>query len=174
MMLELRVVGPHDWPTWRELRLAALREAPHAFGSRLADWQGPNDQAERWRARLELAGSHNLIAVLDGAPVGMASGIPSDAPGVVELISMWVHPAARGRGVGDRLLAEVERWAAAKGAHTLRLAVAAGNSAAIGLYSRHGYRPNGEVGDLMSDGIQREQIMSRALPPAPKSRPPRS
>ncbi len=29
-------LGPDEWPTWRELRLAALAEAPEAFGFRLS------------------------------------------------------------------------------------------------------------------------------------------
>ena len=87
-MIELRTLTPDDWPTWRELRLAALADAPYAFGSRLADWQGDGDRAERWRARLEMPGSYNVVAVLDGRPVGMITGVPGDEPGVAELISM--------------------------------------------------------------------------------------
>jgi GNAT superfamily N-acetyltransferase len=170
MAIELRVLTPDDWPVWRELRLAALAEAPHAFGSRLADWQGPHDRAERWRERLALAGSHNLVATLDGTLAGMATGVPANDPGVVEVMSMWVQPAARGRGVGDRLLAEIERWARTRGARTLRLAVTAGNRAATGLYLRHGYRPTGELGDLMHDGTQREEVMAKHLMPPPGAR----
>jgi GNAT superfamily N-acetyltransferase len=110
-VIELSVLSPDDWPVWRRLRLAALAEAPEAFGSRLADWQGEGDRAERWRDRLALPGSYNLVALLDDQPVGMASGVPADEPGVAELISMWVSPTARGRGVGDRLIQEIEKWA---------------------------------------------------------------
>ena len=67
-VIELRTLTADDWPVWRELRLAALAEAPDAFGSRLADWQGEGDREERWRARLNLAGSYNIVAVLDGHP----------------------------------------------------------------------------------------------------------
>jgi ribosomal protein S18 acetylase RimI-like enzyme len=161
-MIELRVLTSNDWPVWRELRLAALAEAPHAFGSRLADWQGNGDSSERWRARLEIPGSHNLVAVVDGRLIGMASGVPSDDHGVVELISMWVHPIARGRGIGDQLVGAVERWARRVGADMLRLAVADGNEAAAALYRRNGFHRTGES-DLMPDGGRREQIMAKTL-----------
>ncbi|MFD0888199.1 GNAT family N-acetyltransferase, partial [Streptosporangium algeriense] len=70
-MIELRVLGADDWPLWRELRLAALAEAPAAFGAKLADWQGEGDREDRWRGRLEIPGSHNVVAVLDGVPAGI-------------------------------------------------------------------------------------------------------
>ncbi|HEY0700829.1 MAG TPA: glycosyltransferase, partial [Micromonospora sp.] len=50
----LRALDPEDWRLWRVARLAALAEAPYAFGSQLADWQGPGDREERWRSRLSL------------------------------------------------------------------------------------------------------------------------
>ncbi|MEU8004931.1 GNAT family N-acetyltransferase [Catellatospora sp. NPDC049111] len=162
-MIELRVLAPDDWPIWRELRLAALAEAPYAFGSRLADWQGDGDRDERWRGRLEIPGSYNLVALLDGRSAGMASGVPTEDRGVVELISMWVHPDARGRGVGDQLLAAVEQWARQVRAEVLKLAVAEGNDSATGLYRRHGFQLTAEVGDLMPDGVRREQIMAKEL-----------
>lgn len=46
-------VSPDSWRMWRELRLAALAEAPNAFGSTLAEWSGAGDTEQRWRARLE-------------------------------------------------------------------------------------------------------------------------
>ncbi|MCI4062588.1 GNAT family N-acetyltransferase [Micromonospora sp. R77] len=162
-MIELRALTPDDWPIWRELRLAALAEAPHAFGSRLADWQGDGDREERWRGRLDIPGSYNVVALLAGEPVGMASGVPTGEPGVVELISMWVAPAGRGRGVGDTLVRDVERWARRVDAEVLRLSVAHGNAPATALYERHGLAYTGEVGELMPDGVHRERVMAKAL-----------
>jgi ribosomal protein S18 acetylase RimI-like enzyme len=161
-VIELRVLTPDDWRTWRALRLAALAEAPAAFGSRLADWQGEGDQEERWRARLSIPGSHNVVAVLDGQPAGMTSGVP-DGPQTAELISMWVAPQARGQGVGDRLIEAVEQWARQSGVTTLRLSVVQDNDAATALYQRNGLRPTGELGDVMPDGIRQEQIMEKQL-----------
>ena len=160
-VIELRVLTPDDWRAWRQLRLAALAEAPYAFGSRLADWQGDGDREKRWRARLSIPGSFNVVAVLDGEPAGMASGVP--AGGAVELISMWVGPAARGHGVGDHLVQAVVRWARRAGAEVLRLAVVPGNENAVALYRRNGFRLTGELGDLMPDGVSREHIMAKDL-----------
>lgn len=162
-MTELRVLTPGDWQLWRRLRLAALAEAPHAFGSTLAEWQGEGDREERWRARLALPGSYNLVAVVDDEPVGMASGVPAeDGSADVELVSMWVAPAARGRGVATALVAAVEDRARRDEATTLRLAVAEGNEAATRLYARHGFTDTGER-QLMPDGRRRERVLARWL-----------
>ncbi|MEH0936297.1 GNAT family N-acetyltransferase [Micromonospora psammae] len=163
-MLELRTLTPDDWKSWRELRLYALTEAPHAFGARLADWQGDGDREDRWRARLGIPRSYNVLAVRDGEPVGMASGVPTDDERVVELISMYVAPAGRGRGVGHELVRAVAEWARRSGAEVLRLSVAEGNDAAMGLYRRSGFTDTGRFGDLMADGVRREHVMEKRLP----------
>ncbi|MDI6103691.1 GNAT family N-acetyltransferase [Actinoplanes sp. NEAU-A12] len=162
-MIELRVLSPDDWQIWRTLRLAALAEAPYAFGSRLADWQGENDRAERWRDRLELPGSYNVVALLDDQPVGMASGVPVDEPGVVELFSMWVSPTARGRGVGDRLVQAVEQWAGQRQAKVLRLSVMRGNEAAERLYQRCGFVGAEAPADVVSEEAGREDVMEKIV-----------
>ncbi|MCW3840304.1 GNAT family N-acetyltransferase [Micromonospora yasonensis] len=171
-MIETRVLGEGDWKMWRELRLAALAEAGYAFGSQLADWQGDGDREERWRDRLAIPGSNNIVAMLDGQVVGMVSGVPADHDGVVELISMYVAPVGRGQGVGDHLVGAIEQWARLAGARTLRLAVVAGNKNAWALYQRNGFRDTGELGDLMPDGVRREHIMTKSLHQAESPRNP--
>ena len=160
-MIELRELTSDDWQVWRGLRLAALEDAPYAFGSRLADWVDAEEA--RWRARLTLPGGRNVVAVLDGTPVGMASGLRAEEEGVVELVSMWIAPTARGRGVGDRLMAQVEEWAREAGAHTLQLSVADGNDKAHALYLRSGFADTDEPGDLMHDGTHHEIVMHKKL-----------
>lgn len=162
-VIETLVLAEDDWKIWRELRLTALAEAPDAFGARLADWQGDGDRAERWRGRLAIPGSYNIVAMLDGEPVGMASGVPTDEAGVVELISMYVTPSGRGRGVGDHLVRAVEQWARQVGAGTVRLAVVEDNGNARALYRRNGFRETGAPGDLMPDGVRRQHVMAKSL-----------
>ncbi len=163
-MIALHVLATDDWVLWRRLRLAALGDAPYAFGSRLADWQGAGDREQRWRDRLALPGSLNLVATLAGEPAGMVSGVPT-APerDEVEVISLWVSPLARGRGVGDALLAAVVDWARDIGAASVRLSVADGNSAAARLYRRHGFVAAPELDQPMPDGIRAERGMRLQL-----------
>ena len=148
-----------DWKLWRELRLAALAEAPYAFGSTLGAWQDAGE--EQWRDRLRIPGARDLVGYLDGEPVGMASGVPAGAD-AVEIISVWVSPAGRGRGVGDALIGAIADWAAASGAAAVRLSVRADNAAAVRLYERAGFV---HVGPNPED--PREIVMERGLPGAP-------
>ncbi|RFU85978.1 GNAT family N-acetyltransferase [Streptomyces triticagri] len=167
--VRLRVLGEADWPLWREARLTALAEAPHAFKARLQDW--PHGGEDRWRERLAMPDAHNVVALVDGRLAGMAAGMPGSG-GVRELRSLWVDPRARGRGVGDRLIASVEDWARASGAATLRLAVLPDNDAAAALYRRHGFAVTDEVGDLLPDGVTRERVMVKELGPGAGERRP--
>lgn len=140
MAINLKVLTPDDWYLWRELRLQALAEAPYAFGSRLADWEHAPEM--RWRERLELPGSHNVIACLGEHSVGMVTGLPLES-GLHELISMWVAPLGRGQGVGDALITEVTGWARASDSRELHLDVLEYNAHAIRLYTRHGFIDTG-------------------------------
>jgi ribosomal protein S18 acetylase RimI-like enzyme len=132
-LVETIRLSPDDWALFRDLRLRALAEAPEAFGSRHADWADAPE--ERWRARLE-AVELNLVARLGDEDVGMACGAV-DGDGA-ELISMWVDPAHRGRGVAGALTAAVVEWASAAG-RTTYLMVRSDNARAIAAYERAGF-----------------------------------
>jgi DNA-binding MarR family transcriptional regulator/ribosomal protein S18 acetylase RimI-like enzyme len=80
-----------------------------------------------------------LIARLRGEPIGCgALKLPVGNP--PEIKRMWVAREARGLGVGRRLLAEIERRAAAEGGKTIRLETNKALTEAIGLYRAQGYR----------------------------------
>ncbi|UAL31454.1 GNAT family N-acetyltransferase [Nocardioides rotundus] len=162
-MLETRALSSGDWRLWRELRLAALADAPTAFCARLADWQGAGDREERWRDRLSIPGARDIVAFLEDRPVGMATGVPGETSSAVGLISMWVNPAARGRGVGDRLIQAVEEYGVERGARTLGLTVMPDNAAALAFYARNGFTESGEQGPLRPDGVTRELVLSKGL-----------
>jgi len=80
-----------------------------------------------------------LVATLHGEPVGCGALKFHDAA-PAEIKRMWVTPAARGLGLGRRLLTELEARAAARGVRTLRLETNRTLGEAIGLYRAAGYR----------------------------------
>lgn len=160
---ELRVLTPDEWESWRAIRLEALATAPYAFSSVHADWVDAPE--ERWRGRLAVPGSHNVVAFVDAAPVGMATGVPDrDA---VELISMYVAPDARGTGVAGALVQGIEDWARTRRAERLCLDVREGNGAARRLYERHGLVVVGEA-ERESPDDPLELRMCKQLEPSPQ------
>ncbi len=102
--VEIRTLCADEWAVWREVRLRSLAEAPEAFGSKLADWQGSNDREDRWRSRFDNVAFNAVAAVCEGGQVVGTVGGMHHSPGSIELISMWVAPEVRGTGVGDALL----------------------------------------------------------------------
>jgi ribosomal protein S18 acetylase RimI-like enzyme len=158
-MIVVRVLAEQDWQEWREMRLAALAESPSAYSSTLAEWAGEGDVEERWRSRLRSV-ALNLVADLGDLPAGMTSAT-APADGDVELISMWVVPELRGRGVGDALIEAVVAWAFEQGAARVGLDVRKANHQAVALYRRNGFRD--VVAGPVPRGMPPEQRMVREL-----------
>ena len=79
-----------------------------------------------------------LVARLRGRAVGCgAVKLHADAP--AELKRMWVAPEVRGLGLGRRMLRELEQYAQAAGAQTVRLETNRTLTEAIRLYRSTGY-----------------------------------
>src|SRR5690349_11065227 len=136
--MEVQILRADDWRLWRHLRLQALAESPDMYGSTLAEWIGEGDTEERWRQRFS-AVPLNIVVHCDGVPAGIV-GAYEQPGGTVELISMWVAPAARGRGVGDTAVQAVLNWA---GGRDVVLSVKTHNRPAIALYERNGFVDDG-------------------------------
>ncbi|HLY00859.1 MAG TPA: GNAT family N-acetyltransferase [Candidatus Cybelea sp.] len=137
--------------------MEALGEAPYAFSSTLAQWQGEGDSEVRWRARLSTV-PLNVVADLNRKAAGMVSATAPDRDGMIELISMWVAPFARGCGVGDSLVASVIRWARERRAARISLAVVESNRHAVALYRRHGFTDAGPI-DCTGSGVSERQMV---------------
>lgn len=132
-VMDIRIAGPDDWVDWRRLRLRSLTENPEAFASSVTMWTGDRDTEANWRSRLSSPGAC-FLAYDGAAPVGMVGAQPDDAG--VELISMWVAPEARRRGLGGQLIDAVIDWA---GRRVLHLRVIDGNAAALTTYESRGF-----------------------------------
>lgn len=141
----IRRLTPEDAPAYRELRLRALREHPHAFTS---DWEDASARPpEESRQRLASAWVPFWGAFDEGgALVGMvglecASRAKQRHKGTV--VAMYVSREASGRGIGRELLQALMVHAATSGLTDLVLTVTEGNSTAIRLYREAGFVPFG-------------------------------
>jgi len=79
-----------------------------------------------------------------------------DADGYGEIKRMYVSPAARGLGLGKKLLVAIEAEARRQRLHTLRLETGIHQPEALGLYTSAGYRETGAFGDYpVGDPVSR-------------------
>jgi len=160
-MVLVREITADDWKLMRDVRLAALAEAPSAFGSTYA--READFTEERWRGRISERSvtffAHEKTA--DAAPAGLAGVYVEDSD--AELVSMWVRPSARGLGVGAALVEAAAAWAKTRDFGALFLWVTESNAPAVRLYERLGFTPTGERQPLPSDPALAEIRMSREL-----------
>jgi GNAT superfamily N-acetyltransferase len=149
-MADVEVVraDPDDWMQLRDLRLAALQDAPKAFGSTYARERDRTE--DEWRQRLGNVEGATFFAIIDGRPAGLAAGYRPPS-GRFELVSMWVSPTVRGRGAADALIRAVAGWAVEQGEDSLWLWVTRGNDVAERAYARHGFVRTGDVQPMPHD-----------------------
>ncbi len=111
-----------------------------------ADFQ-PEPERQRRGLELMLVAPERrcvLVAEEAGAVVGMVTAqlLVSTAEGAPSALveDMVVDEAARGRGVGRRLIQALEAWARARGATRLQLLADRDNHSALRFYERMGWR----------------------------------
>jgi ribosomal protein S18 acetylase RimI-like enzyme len=147
----------------RELRLRALREDPGAFAESYEEArERPLDDWSSWASDA----SRVIVVAIDGERwVGMVACRLLE-PGSSWLTALWVDPAARGSGLGLRLIDAVADWAHEQGAATVELSVTTNNRAAAALYARAGFAETGRRRPLPSDPSRTEVFLSRRVSPA--------
>lgn len=166
MEVDVARIRPGDSYDLRTGRLAALRDAPSAFGSIAADEAARSDEEWTQRATLGSEGTARatFLARVDGEVIGLAGGYREPAtPGVVELVSMWVAPRARPRGLARRRVETVVGWAGDTGAAEVHLWVTRGNVEAEALYATLGFSQTDDVQPLPSDPCRDEARMVLVL-----------
>ena len=148
---DVQVVRVDDstWRTYRDVRLAMLQDAPRAFWTTYAEAAARSD--EEWRAMVSQ--SHTWLALDGDRPLGSVARfrLPDQPEDECVLVGMWVDPAARGRGVGERLVRTVLESAAAEGLSRVVLEVAHENAPARALYERMGFTATGVTGAMPHD-----------------------
>ncbi len=163
MIHHVAPVEERDWETMRSIRLRALADSPSSFGSTLAREEAFPEATWRERAR-GTATTRLFMAWLDGAAIGIA-GVFDEGDGTVQVVSVWVDPSHRGRGVANDLTAAALDFAGRNGVAIARLWVTDGNATARRLYERFGFTPTGRHQALPSDPSLQEHEMQLDLRP---------
>jgi ribosomal protein S18 acetylase RimI-like enzyme len=105
----IRPTEESDWERLKSIRLAALRDAPTAFG--VSHAQAASNSDEQWKTRASGATLPRFWLAVDGdEAVGLAGG-GIDQAGRYNLIAMWVAPAQRGSDAARRLVDAVKAHA---------------------------------------------------------------
>lgn len=141
------------------MRLAALKEAPYAFGSTYEAEVGFSE--EWWRQRL--VDRARFVGEVDGEAAGIVSGGDSGTEGTAAVTTMWVDPRFRRRGVGDLLVKSVLDWARSTGYSRVVLWVTEDNAQAEKLYERNAFVRSGEASLVRAGEDRIEYEMGRRL-----------
>jgi ribosomal protein S18 acetylase RimI-like enzyme len=181
-MLVLHPITATNVQLFKSIRLAALKDSPTAFGSTFAresqlsdaDWL---QRATDWNSDRSVA----YLAIDDptardeprrtacGEPRRTACGIAAayldeHDPRTAHLVSMWVAPTHRRRGVGRLLIDAINAWAQTKRATNLQLMVTNINKSAIDFYEQLGFAMTGNTEPYPNDSTLIEHEMSRPIP----------
>ena len=149
---DVRPILPDEWDAAWQLRLRALREHPDAFGQPYAVAAGFDPaQVQELIATFWTGGDNRVFLAVapDGTLAGMTGIVREQRATEHHRASIWgvyVVPEARGRHLGDRLLAAAIAWARSlNGVLQVHLGVNSANLAAVRAYERAGFRLTGRT-----------------------------
>ena len=162
----VRPATPDDWQLLRDVRLAALADAPEAFETTVAQARAFDEG--HWRRRAAGSARSQLFLALAGREaVGMA-GVELEDDGAAEIISMWVSPRHRRRGVARLLMEAAMARGRAMGASAYRLWTTKHNLPAEELYASLGFRLTDRWQALATARSGCERLWVRDLDRAPE------
>ncbi|NWL33377.1 GNAT family N-acetyltransferase [Paenarthrobacter nitroguajacolicus] len=134
MTASLRAMRPGDWPAVREIFQEGIDTGFATFESSAPEWDAFN------KSRLpehRFVAVSNEDAILGWTAVSPVSSRPAYA-GVVEH-SIYVAGAARGQGIGARLLKALAASTEAKGIWTIQSSIFPENEASLRLHQANGF-----------------------------------
>lgn len=131
----IRALVPEDWPAVAEIYRQGIESGNATFETEVPTW-------ESWDAAR--SPDCRLVAEADGRRViGFAALSPVSGRcvyGGVREAMIYIAAAARGRGVGGRLLARLVSESEAQGTWTLKAGIFPENHASIRIFEKAGFR----------------------------------
>lgn len=164
--VEIVRLSESRWNEFRQFRIESLKIEPEAFGSSAEEEE--SYEPEIWKERI-----HNVIfATQTDRIVGMLSCVIRNrvkTRHIADIFGVFVLPAFRRRGIANRLLSEAISYIEEHPEVTkIQLTVNSDQLPAVGLYSKNGFMPVGQlkaelkIGNMFYDETIMEKHISRA------------
>lgn len=150
---------PKDWMLFKELRLRALKEEPHAFCSSYEENVIKPDIS--WAKTLDEAGKEKtqwlVFAKLNKKIVGMIAAHLEKESNTAHIISMYVSPEERGKGIAKKLMNNLlKKLKENIQIKKIIIDVNPMQSAAFNLYKKSGFKITKKYKYLMGDGNEHD------------------
>lgn len=133
----IRMMDQHDWPAVKQIYQAGMNSGNATFETDVPDW-------EAWdKSKLPIG---RLVAEQDAILTGWVALTPYSSRevyrGVVD-VSIYVHPAYQGGGVGRKLMKKLLEICTEQSIWTIQASIFPENKASLALHKSFGFR---EVG----------------------------
>lgn len=142
--MEIRKLTGEDLPEFWTVRLRALQEYPASFGADYASASQRSFDDVRSGLGDMISGDNFIIGAFDAHLVGMAGLVREEGAKKrhkAEVWTVYVAPAAQGKGVGRMMLEAIVKYAhVIDGLDHLALGVEVNNAPAIRLYRAVGFQ----------------------------------
>jgi ribosomal protein S18 acetylase RimI-like enzyme len=141
-LITTRRIQASEWKLYKQIRLAALLDAPSAFSSTYPSASQRTD--ESWREQTESTASGadeaTFIAFSGDEPIGMAAFYRLEHQAAVgELLQVWVAPAFRVTRAARNLMDTLLAWAAENNFISILATVSNENTRAVRFYLHYGF-----------------------------------
>lgn len=161
-MLKIKKLETAQWPIFKNLRLAALKNDPNSFGKTYAEESELSD--EDWKKRsLESEDKDILIAYIDEIPVGLIFVFIRKESRQGALAGFWVHQDHRRKGIGKELVLSAINWLTSRGIKEVSFWNNIANEASSAFYKKMGFEYIGEKKALESNDSMVIQMMRKDL-----------
>ncbi|MGO0576541.1 N-acetyltransferase family protein [Ornithinimicrobium panacihumi] len=160
--IRVRVLSEDEWPSYRDVRLRALRESPEAFVASFEEEDAFEDSV--WIQRMDR--SRRILAEDGDQVIGVVSvgtGHRTGIPGAGELFGLWVEPPRRGTGVARRLMEKAAAVGRDVGLRQLVYWVGTDNGRAVAFASSFGFRPTDDRRPMRIRGVDPDDAESEEL-----------
>ncbi|WP_171940484.1 GNAT family N-acetyltransferase [Herbaspirillum rubrisubalbicans] len=170
---QVRQISKDDGETLRSIRIAALTDAPYAFGATLEEALAqPLDEFDATAVRHATSEtSTSFFLNHEMSVVGTVGAfIEAASSGQAYICALWLEPNHRGSNGATMLVDEANRWLFTRGVESVNAWVANSNARAAAFYRKFGFTPTARTQRLPSGLyiILCKRTIGRKLSPCPE------